>query len=162
MKDVAIAWLGSLNWMVLFGAILIVGSIVIFWTMAKNPKSSFDFSEMFQGDDGKTSMGKFLAFIGGFTATWVVVALATAKELTDTIFMAYLTALIVGKVASEYVAAKKIEAKDKILAGVRNDSENNEPSEPKVDLQLSVSSPAVEAERKPLGKRGPSKQGSST
>jgi hypothetical protein len=73
----------ALDWLVLFGMVLIAGAVWMFVRMARNRNSKFDFAEMFEGENGKTSMAKFLAFIGGWTATWVVVALAAAHLLSD-------------------------------------------------------------------------------
>jgi hypothetical protein len=99
--------LGTVDWMVLFGTLLIFCAIGIFIYMAFNKRSRFDFAEMFEGEDGRTSLAKFLAFIGGLTGTWVVVAYAASKDLTDTMFSLYLGILVAGKVASEFVAARK-------------------------------------------------------
>lgn len=96
----------QLDWLVVFGAILIFGAAYVFLRMSRNPGSTFDFAEMFEGDNGKTSMAKFGAFIAMLTSTWIVVSLTVAKSLTDLTFGAYLGLLVAGKVASEYVSRR--------------------------------------------------------
>lgn len=147
--DFGTYWITRLDWMVLFGAVLIVGAIVIFWKMARG-RGRFDFAQMFEGEDGRTSMAKFLAFIGGLTSTWIVVALATVRELSEGMFAIYLITLVTGKVASEYVAANK--AKDKQVPAA------DPPADAQMDMKLSVNTspgaPAARATepRRPLGK----------
>lgn len=133
--DFATYWITRLDWMVVFGAILIGSAVWIFLHMANDRRSSFDFAQMFEGEDGRTSLAKFLAFIGGWAGTWVVVAYATSKELTDTMFSLYLGILVAGKVASEFVAARK--SVDRLRAS----SVNGEPpadSQPAGQVDISV------------------------
>jgi hypothetical protein len=147
--DFGTYWITRLDWMVLFGAVLIVGAIVIFWKMARG-RGRFDFAQKFEGEDGRTSMAKFLAFIGGLTSTWVVVSLAAARELSEGMFAIYLITLVTGKVASEYVAANK--AKDKQVPAA------DQPTDASMDMKLMVNtSPGATAARangprRPLGK----------
>lgn len=156
LGDQFIYWTTRLDWMVVFGGILIAGAIFIFRKMAANRSSKFDFAEMFEGEDRRTSMAKFLAFIGGLTSTWIVVALAVGGKLSEGMFGIYLITLVTGKVASEYVAAKKVEAKDKVNAGVVD-----QPAAPdaQMDLTMSVNTAGsppnpkrAAVGRRPLGK----------
>jgi hypothetical protein len=148
-------FIGNLDWMVVFGAILIGSAIWIFVRMSRDRRSSFDFAQMFEGDDHKTKMGKFLAFIGGWAGTWVIVAYAAAGKLTDTMFSLYLGILVAGKVASEYVDAKKA-----INNGNARDEEQPTPAG-SVDITVPLSvktsdvSVAPSDEKRPLGKPNP-------
>lgn len=96
----------NVNGIALLGVIMVVAALLVFGWMACNRDSKFDFAEMFEGDNGKTSMGKFSAFIGTLAATWVVAKMTFDKTLTDLIFTAYIGTLVIGKVASEWVANK--------------------------------------------------------
>jgi hypothetical protein len=140
-----------LDWMVVFGAILIGSAIWIFVRMARNPRSSFDFAQMFEGDNHKTALAKFLAFIGGWSATWVVIAYAAAGKLTDTMFSLYLGILVAGKVASEFVAARSANGN-----GHNDDDQPRPAGSVDITVPLSVKTSDVSVapsdEKRPLGK----------
>jgi hypothetical protein len=145
----------ALDWLVLFGMVLIAGAVWMFVRMARNRNSKFDFAEMFEGENGKTSMAKFLAFIGGWTATWVVVALAAAHLLSDTMFSLYLAILVAGKVASEYVATRAT------IAAKNSDDAPPDNAQPVGSVEMTIplnvkpsDMTTTTATRKPLGKYG--------
>lgn len=141
--------IARLDWTVIFGAVLIVGAVWIFLKMTRG-RGSFDFAQMFQGEDKRTSMAKFLGFIGGLTATWVIVSLTTTAKLTEGYFGLYLGVLVAGKVASEYVAAKKESDTIRARAG-----DSDPPPDASVDLSMNVKTNAAEPStaRRPLGRR---------
>lgn len=158
-----IAILERLNWTTVFGGVLILGTVIVFAWMAYSKTSHFDFSEMFLGDDGRTSMAKFLAYLGGVGATWIVVRQTDDGTLSDLTFGAYLGTLVAGKVASEFVAARKVVDRDKVARGMADAPGAAAPQD--VDLRLAVKTnsdgpptpaprfthPAA-TERRPLGK----------
>lgn len=154
-------WGTRLDWVVVFGAVLIGSALFVFIRMATDRKSKFDFAEMFEGTDGKTSMAKFSAFVGTLTSTWVVVALTVLGKITTEMISLYLLILVAGKVSSEIVSKVKGDAPpagaDRLrdtpleVQGVveLSSAGKQKPGEPP-PVKLNVST----SERRPLGKNG--------
>jgi hypothetical protein len=109
-EDFLTYWITRLDWVVVFGALLIGSALWIFIRMATDRKSTFDFAEMFEGENGRTSMAKFSAFVGTLTATWVVVAMTVLSKITTEMMSLYLLILVAGKVSSEIVSKVKGDA----------------------------------------------------
>lgn len=104
MKDILDLW--ALASVQILGVILTLGAVVILWLANRAPKRNNPFSaaEMFQDENNRTSGSKFLAIIGGFCATWVVVYLAVQGKLDAGIFGSYIFAIVLGKVGTELAA----------------------------------------------------------
>ena len=100
------AWLARLDWMVIFGAVLIVGTIVVLWKLSTG-EGPFSLSDAFAGENGKTSMAKLTAWIGSLTASWIMVALTIQGKMTETYVFTYLGVLVLGKVGTELVGVAR-------------------------------------------------------
>lgn len=96
------AWLTRLDWMMVFGAVLIIGTIVIFLRLSRG-SGAFSFADAFAGEGGKTSMAKIAMWVGTMTTSWIMVALTIADKMSTEIFGVYLFALVLGKVGTETV-----------------------------------------------------------
>lgn len=154
-------WGTRLDWIVVFGAVLIGSALVVFIRMASDRRSTFDFAQMFEGENSKTSMAKFSAFIGTLTATWVVVAMTVLAKITTEMLSLYLLILVAGKVSSEIVAKTKGDVapagNDRLREGpmdVQGVVELSSAGKPKPDDPPPVRLDVSTAERRPLGKNG--------
>jgi len=140
------------NWIILFGIFCTLFVVYVVWSMQRNKDSKFEFSEMFQGPSGKTSMGNFWYFIGGAACTFVLILFAvTENENITTIFGWYVSAFVIGKVADKAV--------DKLGNGKQqadNVDESTQVDTFKVEVPLAAATPATPvapAIDRPLGKR---------
>jgi hypothetical protein len=97
------AWLTRVDWMLVFGGILIGGTVLIIWRMSRSRSGRFDIADAFAGENGKTSMSKLLTFAGGLAAIWVVVALTVREHMTEGYFGLFLAAVVLQKTATEAV-----------------------------------------------------------
>lgn len=94
-------WLTRVEWITVFGAILIAGSAYVFWRLSKSEGTKFDFADAFAGENGKTSMSKVFAFLGGLTAIWMMVSMTITKDMTENYFLYFLAAVVAQKGITE-------------------------------------------------------------
>jgi hypothetical protein len=157
MIDAWFDFVDRINWIVVFGVTVAVFVFYVIWNMQRNKNSKFDFAEMFEGADGRTSMGQFWAFVGGATTTFIVGAMAMLGSLTDTMFSLYIITLVAGKVASQAVTAMQMNGNKGESASPANENQ----AVGTLQLEVPLSTPASPqaktvddvAPRRPLGKR---------
>jgi hypothetical protein len=90
----------------ILGIVMMAAGFWFFNKAQRNPKNPIDLAEMFVWPGTRhTSMAMFLAAIGGFTATWVVVDQEFRKTLSTELFLGYLAVLIGGKGLTEGINA---------------------------------------------------------
>lgn len=154
------AWLTRLDWMTVFGAVLIVGTIAIFLRLSRGG-SRFNFADAFAGENGVTSMAKLTAWVGSLTSSWIMVALTIAGKMTENYILTYLGILVLGKVGTEAVGvfrqaqiARTVEARG---GGPDPDPPPQQVGTVKMDVPLMAQPPATQpnttVSRRPLGKR---------
>ena len=54
----------------------------------------------------QVTQAKFLGFIGGMAATWLMIYLPVSGKFSEAYALGYLAILVTGKVASDYINAK--------------------------------------------------------
>lgn len=154
------AWLYRLDWMVVFGAILIAGTCLILIKLTRG-KTTFNFADAFAGENGKTSMSKVSMWIGILTSSWIMVALTVRDKMTESLLGVYIFALVLGKVGTETVGvfrqaqiARTLEAGG-TTGDVPSPTTGSASVQAKIDVPLPiVPQPApIISGRRPLSKR---------
>lgn len=84
--------------------IVMLSISVLFYRIQRSGK--LDFADMFTKDGKSVSLSKVLQFIGGITATWIMVKLTLAGSLTESIFGLYLTYVGAIEGYSKFMSAK--------------------------------------------------------
>jgi hypothetical protein len=94
----------SINIVLLAIGLIFLGILYMFYKIQASNK--LDFADMLTKDGRSVSLTKVLQLLGGITATWVVIKLATTGTLSESIFGIYLTYVGAIEGYSKYVAAK--------------------------------------------------------
>lgn len=84
--------------------IAVFGILWLFYTIHRDQK--LDFADLITKDGRTASLTKVLQLVGGITATWVIMKLTLAGQLTEALFGLYLTYVGAIEGYSKYVAAK--------------------------------------------------------
>ena len=91
----------AMSWIIL---IFIVSIIVYLWKIQSSGK--LDFADMFTKDGKSVSLTKVLQFIGGLTATWIMIKMTVASTLTPELFAVYLAYVGGVEAYSKFVSAR--------------------------------------------------------
>jgi len=97
-------FLEHLNPMAISIFVIIFGIFILFYRIQKSGK--LDFADLITKNGKSVSLTKVLQFIGGLTATWVVVKLTLNSNLTEGLFGVYLAYVGAIEGYSKFVAAK--------------------------------------------------------
>lgn len=90
----------------ILGIAMIAAMVWLFWKAQRSPTNPIDFSTMFVWPQTQqTSVIIFLTFLAGMTGIWVIVDMEFRGKLTAEIFLGFLTIMIFGKGATEWVNA---------------------------------------------------------
>jgi hypothetical protein len=90
----------------ILGIAMIAGGVWLFTRAQLDKRNPIDLSEMFVWPGTRhTSMAMFLAFVAGFSATWVVIDQEFRKTLSTELFLGYLAVMIGGKGLTEGINA---------------------------------------------------------
>lgn len=133
-------WLARLDWMTVFGAVLIVGTIVIFTKLSRSG-SKFDFADAFAGENGKTSMSKMFMFMGGLAVIWGFVSLCLSGDMTEGYFGLFIAGVVLQKGITEGVGVLR---QAQVARTIEARGGGPDPDPP----------PDTTVTRRPLGKRG--------
>lgn len=87
----------------MLGLLLALGAIFVLWRAQANKDNLFNAAEMFLDERDRTSGSKFVALIASLASVWIVVYLTVAKEIDATLFLGWLTILVVGKIGTEAI-----------------------------------------------------------
>lgn len=86
--------------------IFVILAVVFFMCYRIQRNGTLDFSDMFTKDGRSVSLTKVLQFVGGVTATWIMIKLTITGGLTESLFGLYLAYVGAIEGYSKFVAAK--------------------------------------------------------
>lgn len=86
--------------------ILLLAIIIALYLANRDPDNSWHWLHLIQDNTGKSSLSKFLQFLGGITGTFVIIFQVAKNSLSVEMFSVYLFALGVSEAFSKFVSAK--------------------------------------------------------